>query len=461
METRINTSIKTTRIAVIVGCVVLVIAIGIFALIAFTGGGETLSREEILLNMKELEREDPGYELVASYLSAYGIGNFDRAKFKTVEQYFILTFYKPLPKASEMARDTANAFLEQYYDSLDLADTKATTDALLRCYVEATGDIYSFYRTKEEYAEFEEDLSGESTSVGIGVMIQANYQDVTLEIMSVLPHTPAEEAGLKSGDFIVAVDDIKLSEVGIDAIMEAMRGEVGSTVRVTVKRGGEEITVSATRQTLNEHSVFLNIDSNKIATVQITEFNAKTFEEFKEAVDSAVAQNAKGIIFDMRNNPGGYLDAVIKAIDYVAPDGQIICTYTVGQSETTTYKSEDGHYVDLPMVVLCNYGTASAGELFTAALRDYAKAKTMSVRIVGENTYGKGIMQGSVPLYDGSVITYTMAYYNPPSGVNYDGVGIKPDVELPYGEDDAQMKEAINQLSKLIYGPSGVPTPDL
>ncbi len=456
-----DTRIKTTRIAVIVGCIALVIAIGIFALIAFSGGGETLPKNEILESIKELERNDPGYELVASYLSAYGIGNFDRAKFKTVEQYFQLTFYKPLPRASEMARATADAFLNEYYDSLDLKDTKATTDALLRCYVEATGDVYSFYRTKEEYAEFEDDLSGESTSVGIGVMIQANYKDVTLEIMSVLPHTPAEEAGLRSGDFIVGVDQLRLSEVGIDAIMDAMRGEVGSSVKVTVVRKGEEITVTATRKTLNERSVFLSMDADKIARIQITEFNAKTFEEFKEAVDSAVAQSAKGIIFDMRNNPGGYLDAVIKSIDYLAPDGQVICTYTVGQNETTVYKSEDGHYVDLPMVVLCNYGTASAGELFTAALRDYARDRVMRAKIVGENTYGKGIMQGSVPLYDGSVITYTMAYYNPPSGVNYDGVGIEPDSIVPYGEDDGQMKEAKNQMNMLIYGPTGTPTPDL
>ena len=452
MDTRINTSIKTTRIAVIVGCVALVIAIGIFALFAFSGG-ETLPKEQILENIKALEREDPGYDLVSSYLSAYGIGNFDRTKFKTVEQYFNYTYYKPLPKTSEMAPTVARSFLDEYYDKIDLSDRVATTDALLNCYVAATGDRYAFYRTEEEYAEFEAELSGEGETVGIGVMVEANYQDISLKVMTVLPDSPAEAAGVKSGDYIIAVGDKVAARDGIDEMLNAMRGEVGTSVAITLLRGDEEIVIQATRAKINERSVYYSIDENKIATIGIVEFGAKTSQQFKEAVDKAVSAGAMGIIFDLRNNPGGYLESVIDAIDYLAPDGLEICSYTVGQSDTTIYKSDDGHYVNLPMVVLCNEGTASAGELFTAALRDYAKASPpMRVKVVGRTTYGKGIMQGSVPLYDGSVITFTMAYYNPPSGVNYNGVGVVPDVLLENMSSEEQMARAKSEINKLIFG---------
>ena len=461
MDTRINSSIKTTRIAVIVGCVALVIAIAIFALFAFSGGGETLTKDEILANIEMLQNEDPGFDLVASYLSAYGIGNFDRAKFKTVEQYFIYTYYKPLPKTADMALEVANRFLDEYYGNIDLGDKVMTTDALLKCYVAATGDKYAFYRTEEEYAEFEEDLSGDGQTVGIGVLVEANYQEGSLKVMTVMQGSPAETAGVKSGDFIIAVDGVLIERDGVDATLAAMRGEVGTSVTVKLLRGDEEITVSATRATINERSVYYSIDSNRIATISILEFNAKTFGEFKAAVDETVLAGALGIIFDLRNNPGGYLESVIDAIDYLAPDGVEICSYTVGQSDITIYKSDDGHYVNLPMVVLCNGGTASAGELFTAALGDYAKNRIMNVKIVGQTTYGKGIMQGSVPLYDGSVITFTMAYYNPPSGKNYDGVGVVPDVVIVSPDSEVQLETAKSELYKLIFGTGSGGSADL
>lgn len=461
MDTRINSSIKTTRIAVIVGCVALVIAIGIFALFAFTGGGETLTRDEILANIEEIKNEDPGFDLVASYLAAYGIGNFDRTKFKTVEQYFIYTYYKPLPEALEMSETVATLFLEHYYDSIDLGDRSATTDALLRCYVYATGDKYAFYRTKEEYLKFEESLSGENETVGIGVLIEANYLDKTLKVMTVLQDSPAEALGVKSGDYIIAVDEVYIERDGVDATLNAMRGEVGTSVTVKLLRDEEEITIQATRARISEKSVYYSIDENRIATISILEFNAKTYGEFKDAVDTAVSSGALGIIFDLRNNPGGYLEAVIDAVDYLAPDGVEICSYTIGQSDTTIYKSDDGHYVNLPMVVLCNSGTASAGELFAAALSDYAKSRIMNVTLVGGTTYGKGIMQGSVPLFDGSYITYTMAYYNPPSGINYDGVGVVPDIFVDNSDPAAQKDAAKTELNRLIFGSNSGGSADL
>lgn len=461
MDTRINSSIKTTRIAVIVGCVALVIAIGIFALFAFCGGGQTLERDEILDNIEAIKNEDPGYGLVASYLSAFGIGNFDRAKFKTVEQYFIYTYYKPLPAALDMSLTVVDLFLEHFYDTLDLSDKEATTDALLRCYVVATGDKYAFYRTEEEYAQFEDSLSGEGETVGIGVLIEANYMDQSLKVMTVMQDSPAEAVGVKSGDYIIAVGDMLIERDGVDATLNAMRGEVGSTVTIKLLRDDEQITVQATRVTINARSVYYSIDENKIATINILEFNAKTFDEFKAAVDSAVSAGALGIIFDLRNNPGGYLDSVIETIDYLAPDGVEICSYTIGQSDTTIYKSDDGHYVNLPMVVLCNGGTASAAELFTAALSEYAKSRVIEASIVGETTYGKGIMQGSLPLFDGSYVTFTMAYYNPPSGINYDGVGITPDVIVDSSDRDEQNEAARAELNRLIFGSNSGGSADL
>ena len=228
-------------------------------------------------------------------------------------------------------------------------------------------------------------------------------------------------------------------------------GEVGTEVSLTVKRGDDVLTIVATRRELSDVTVLYELDENKIGYILVSQFKENTPEQFYEAIDYMTENGAVGIVFDMRNNPGGLLDAVVAMIDYIAPDGNRIASYQIGTDSKTVFTAEDGHSVNLPIAVLCNGNTASAGELFTAAMRDYGKSGVLNTVIVGETTYKKGIMQSSFSLFDGSAIKLTIAFYNPPSDVNYDGFGVEPDVRITNdGETDDQLNAAKEAIINMI-----------
>lgn len=449
MSMHFSSPLRKLRVAVIICCLILIIGILGYA---FLTNRETtvLAKNEITDNVQTLGGEDYGYTFVSSYLKKYGIGNINSYKMNAIESQLESDFYKELPEERQIAKDTALLFVEYYYDVIDLENKKEVTDALLKCFFSSIGDPYAFYRTEEEFAEFIGSLEGGREFVGIGVLMNQE----TLEIQMVYPDSGAAEAGIKPRDVIYAVDGVTLEEASAEELVSMVAGEVDSTVKVTVRRGDELIEFTVTRKIISERTVLYDIDEDKVGYIQITQFLQNTPAEFKEAVDYCEANGAVALIIDMRYNPGGLLTSVVDVIDYLAPDSESrrIGSYTQSGLENVYY-TKDGHSVSLPIAVLCNEGTASAGELFTAAMRDYGEEGVLDTVIVGTTTYGKGVAQNSYSLYDMSGITYTIGYFNPPSDVNFDGIGVIPEYEVEeVSGKDAPFECAKEEILKLTKG---------
>ena len=329
------------------------------------------------------------------------------------------------------------------------------TDALLDCYVEVIGDPYSAYRPPVEAEEYLTDMTGKFG--GIGVMVEYNDLDESIMINTVYPGSPAEKAGVMVGDFIHAVDGKTIEELGYDEAINYVRGKIGTKVTLTLLRDGEYVTVTAIRDEVEEiNVVYYHIPEHNLGYVRIVSFKDNTFPQFKEAVDELQSLGVEGYVFDLRSNPGGKITSVCDVISYLVPDGTEIMSYRYKEQVKSVLLAEDegeDHVLtDLPMVVLCNQYTASAGEIFTSAIRDYRNENMLDATIVGTTTYKKGIMQNSYYYpFDKSTVTLTVAYYDPPCGVNYHGIGITPDVYVENTKtEDLQYDAGIEELLKLI-----------
>ena len=428
------------RIAVIICCLILIL--GIFGYAYLNDKYDSVvDKDDILSNIEKLGTEDYGFNYVSAYVKRYGVGNVNTYKINAIEDQLEKTFYKPLPDEKVLATDTCLLFVEHYYDEIDLSDKTQVTDAILKCMFASIGDPYAYYRTTEEFMEFINSLQGGDEFVGIGVMMNQE----TLEILMVYEESGAAEAGIMPGDVIYGVEDKTVDDTPKDELLNLIRGEPDTTVRVTVKRGDELIEFTVTRRTLTEKSVYYRMQDDLIGYVQITQFLNDTPAQFETAIDYCIENGAVALVIDVRYNPGGLLDSVVSVIDYLTPDGETrrIGSYTESGVEHVYY-TNDGHSVDLPIAVICNENTASAGELFTAAMRDYGDEGVLDTVIVGTTTYGKGIAQNSYTVYDASGITFTIGYFNPPCDINFNGVGIIPDYEVK----EEQGKDAPYEAAK-------------
>lgn len=445
------------RNIIIIACsVLLVLLIAAAVVIGVMGAtGDMADRPDIENKLAELGDKDLGHRYVARHIMEYGIGGFDAAKLRRIENYFAADYPKELPSVAEMAYKTASLYVEYYYDRIDNDDEDAVTTALLRCYVESTGDRYAVYRTAEELEEFDVDMSGEFVGIGVSVMQTLNPTSGKLDevvVEEVISGSGAKDAGIKAGDLIIEVDAVPISEFDRSSLVNAIRGEEKTTVVITVLRDGKKMDFTCERRKVVEQTVECKIEDG-IGYITITSFKSNTAGMFAEALRAVKAAGVKGIIFDLRDNPGGYLDAVLGMLDMIAPAETTLASYDyAGGKREKSESTGEGTPLKVPVVVVCNENTASAGELFTAALRDFGAMGVMRTKTVGVKTYGKGIMQSTRTMLDGSSITMTTAFYNPPSGVNYDGVGITPDVVVEADEsgDDVQMNAAKAELSKMM-----------
>jgi carboxyl-terminal processing protease len=441
------------RWGVAICCVILILGIIGYAYLT-DKNDSVIEKNEILEKVETLGGEDYGYTYVSSYVKKYGIENVNTYKINNVESYLESNYYKALPEERELAKNIALLFVEHFYDNIDLSDKTAVTDAVLTCLFASIGDPYAYYRNAKEFEEYVGSLEGGNEFVGIGVLMN---QD-TLEILMVYPDSGAKEAGIMPHDIIIGVDGKTVETATNEELLDMVRGEVGSTVKVTVNRGGEIIEFTVTRKVLTERSVLYDMSDEKVGYIQITQFLKDTPAQFKEAVDYCEEMGAVALVIDVRYNPGGLLNSVVDVIDYITPDlpTRRIASYTESGNEYVFY-TDDGHSVDIPIAVICNSGTASAGELFTAAMRDYGEAKLLKTVIIGKTTYGKGVAQNSYTLYDKSGITYTIGYFNPPSDVNFDGVGVIPDVEVEEeSEKDAPLEKAYEKVLELANVKGGI-----
>ena len=315
-------------------------------------------------------------------------------------------------------------------------------------------DKYSAYYTLEEYLQMAAGSRG--SAKGIGVYISGTETSIT--VTYVMPGAPAETAGIKAGDEIVAVNGISVKEVGYNAAVNMVSGENGTQVMLTIIRDGKEMEIAVIRGNYIPYTVIHSVmeeKGEKIGYVKIIQFDTITVSQFKAAIEDLKIKGCGKFIFDLRSNPGGELNAVVSILDYLLPQGPIVHILDENKQVTDVYESDENE-VTGEMIVLTNGNTASAGELFTSALRDYRKAT-----LIGTKTYGKGCGQSFHQLSNGGLITITSFFYNPPFGENYDGIGIYPDIEVELPdeyknkntliipqESDTQLRAALSELTK-------------
>lgn len=342
------------------------------------------------------------------------------------------------------------------------------TEFIINSILTASGDVYARYMDKEAYAEYADSYYG--NFVGIGVSVQWNAEKGEITVYNVIPDSPAEEVGFQPYDVLVAVNGTALSFTSadtdvLDKVGDMIRGEEGTFVDVTVRRGDEEITFHAERRQVTSPTVrseLLTYNGTTAMYIMLTGFDYTTPIAFKEAIDRA-EKEADILLIDLRNNPGGLLPVVTTMLTYLVPDYSLLCTTEyrttqskvlagqyvnesdTGEEPTLTITSRGtlvynqayaSHTLSMPCALLVNQNSASAAELFTSVLRDYKLAM-----VVGERTYGKGCMQVTYTLKDGSALKLTVAYYTPPCGVNYDRttdgpIGITPDLEVVFTEKE-------------------------
>ena len=422
----------------------LLCVLSIFLLTAcYEGGqGEILSKDTLRQNLSEASED---HAFVFEYLDEWDFPLFGTSKIKRIETLYKKYYYKDLPSDREHATLTAEYFIENYYDRIDLTDKNSVTEALISSYVEAVGDDYSYYRSPDEYESYSESMSG--SFVGIGITVSKANEGRELLVIEVTT-TTAADAGILADDRIVAVDGATVAELGYTEAVKRVKGEEGTSVTLTVIRGSDELTITVPRVKITENTVEYSI-TDGIGYVKISGFKSNTDEQFRDAVAALIEADVKGVVYDLRSNTGGYLASVENMLDRLAPKGTELVSFTHGYADPYLAKTAESFI--LPSVVLCNGRTASAAELFTAGVRDLCKSSGTPVAIVGVGTFGKGVMQRTYTLSDGSAVTFTVAYYNPPSGENYDGVGITPDQEVILTENgDSQLDAAMAKIVEIV-----------
>lgn len=329
-----------------------------------------------------------------------------------------------------------------YYEDYDEDEIR---NGLLHGLVEGIGDPYSVYYTKEEY----EDLSIKTTGTyyGIGAGLRQDPKTMQVTVSKVYKGTPAEESGLLKDDVILYVDDIDATSMELSKLVLNIRGEEGTSVHLKVYREStaETLEFDVERRNVELPSVESQVLEDGIGYIQISEFQKNTAEQFDTHLKGLMQQGVKGIVVDLRDNPGGLLGAVTEILDELLPEGLIV--YTEDKYGKRDEYNSDENGIDIPMVVLVNENSASASEIFAGAVKDHGYAK-----IVGTTTYGKGIVQTILKLGDKDALKITTAKYFTPNGNYIHGVGIEPDIEIEYEvpENKVYNQETDNQLKKAV-----------
>lgn len=413
--------------------------------------------------------------ILISFMGAYAVSSsMYRQSLVEIQQAYAKTDDSKLDKILELLSTSA------LYEIGDDADFTGLID----WFINETGDKYAHYYSAEDFAAM--NAENEGKTVGIGVMVIENSDEKAIEITGIMPDSPALEAGIQPGDLIIAVgageSRVPVSDLGFEGALKQLKGEEGTTAVFTVRRDGEEKAYSLVRREVEALSVIYHVNTvnPKVGVVRLTQFDLTTPGQFAAAMDDLISQGCEYFIFDVRYNGGGDLASITAVLSYILNEGDVVIR-TSGRDASQMYSSKVG-VVNYPAdsaysacnvskediskyrravygkcVVLANGSTASAAELFTAALKDYEIAK-----VVGTVTFGKGTMQSIYDLsafgYDGGLKMTTRMYY-PPISEGYNGVGIIPDVEVELDEslankniykitdaEDNQMMTALGEL---------------
>ena len=317
------------------------------------------------------------------------------------------------------------------------ADGEAMEDAAAAAMVKATGDRWSYYIPASQYEAHKE--QSENAYVGIGITIQQAEDGSGFLIVMVNQNGPAQEAGVQVNDLLIAVEDQDVREMTADQVRELIRGEAGTKVSLTVMRQGEHQTLAVERRRIESAVATGQMLADGIGLVKISNFDERCASESIAVIQKLQQEGAKKIIFDVRNNPGGYAEELVKLLDYLLPEGDLF--RSVSYDGTEKVDTSDADCLDMPMAVLINGSSYSAAEFFAAALQEYQAAT-----IVGEPTVGKGVYQTTISLGDGSAVALSTGKYFTPKGNSLTDVGVTPDVRVDVDEETAE---------KIYYGTLG------
>ena len=335
-----------------------------------------------------------------------------------------------------------DSVLESFYFG-DVDDETAKYN-IYKAYLSSYGDKYTMYYTADEYKALKESTNGKF--YGIGAVCQLSGEGGVL-LVDVYDNGAGYQAGLRSGDRVVNVDGRDITDMELSSAVALIKGDKGTSVTLEVIRGTERLTFSAVRDAVEAKTVSYTLLDNNIGYLSISQFEEVTTKQFKAAVEDLQSQGMKGLVIDIRNNPGGLLDTVVGMLKYMLPDGLIVYTEDK-QGNRKEYKGQDNDEFNLPLAVLVNGNSASASEIFAGAIQDYGKGT-----IIGTQTYGKGIVQTVKPLTDGSAIKFTIAKYFTPKGQDIHGKGVTPDMVVEYDTDadvDTQLDAAIKNVEAQI-----------
>lgn len=332
---------------------------------------------------------------------------------------------------------------QQYYQ--DIGD-EALLEGAIKGMVDAVGDPYTVFYNQEEYQEFQDD--GQGNYVGIGVMV--GIKEDKIVVITPFEGSPAYEAGIRAGDFILKVEGVEYKGSEMDKAVSVIKGEEGKPVTLTISQNGIEKEVTIVRASITLVNVQSEMVAGNIGHVTMLQFTNNTAKQVREAMEELKAQGAEGYILDLRGNPGGYLDEAVDTASLFVEKGKTVL-YTLDKAQQKReYLSKGGDFIGAPLVVLLDEGSASASEVVAGALKDY-KAAT----IVGQKSFGKGIVQMVFNVGNKEGVKVTVSSYYSPNGINIHGEGILPDVEvqLPEGveapltiDNDVQLQKAVEIL---------------
>lgn len=340
-----------------------------------------------------------------------------------------LIFAEQLTEIYDSKVTAKTAEVQEYLDTYFVgeAEESVLADAAASAMVDAIQDEWSYYIPTDSYDLYLEQMYNEY--VGIGVIITQTAEMDTLTVQEVTPGSPAEEAGVQVFDEIIAVDGESVDGLDINAVRDLVRGESGTFVNLTVLRGEENLSLDVERRLVEAVVASGKMLEGNIGYISITNFDLKCADQTIAAIESLVNQGAEALIFDVRNNPGGYKTELVKVLDYLLPEGELFRMVSSTGEEMVDRSGPT--CLDIPMAVLVNLDSYSAAEFFAAALQEYDAAE-----IVGTRTYGKGYYQLTYELSDGSAIVLSSGTYYTPNGISLAGVGITPDVELDLDPED-------------------------
>ena len=339
--------------------------------------------------------------------------------------------------------DTKIKLIKTYLDTYYLGEIKSDeelAESAIKGYVEGLKDKYTEYLTKEEYDELMVSINGNYVGIGI-YMTQDRYENVL--IISSIEGSPAEEAGLKTGDIITKVNGEECRGKDLTWVSNQIKGENGTTVELEISRENETFTKTIERKNVQVNQIKTKVFENDIGYIQLIGFDENCHEEFEKKVDELVEKGIKSLIIDVRDNGGGVVDEAVDIIELFLPkDKTIMIEKEKGKEEVPTKTEKDAKY-NMKLVVLSNENSASASEIFIGALKDNETAK-----IVGTKTYGKGVMQEVVPIKLGGALKVTIEEFKTPNGNEINKKGIEPDIEVEDNEEteiDEQLQKAIEE----------------